>query len=152
MFTRIADQRHICRDTCNVYVLCSGREAVLVDFGSGDVLDHLAEIPDLGAEGFLARILPYQVVVAAGEVTLFEVEIRNPFPYTEEAIIRVVAPQGWEAEPAEQTAQINRVHQISFKLTPPHGLSIRRARLAVDLTIAGQRFGQQAEVLVTVLP
>jgi glyoxylase-like metal-dependent hydrolase (beta-lactamase superfamily II) len=29
------------RDTCNVYVLRSGREAVLVDFGSGDVLDHL---------------------------------------------------------------------------------------------------------------
>src|ERR671936_3081910 len=30
------------RDTCNVYVLRSGREAVLVDFGSGDVLDELA--------------------------------------------------------------------------------------------------------------
>ena len=30
------------RDTCNVYVLANGREAVLVDFGSGAVLDHLA--------------------------------------------------------------------------------------------------------------
>lgn len=30
------------RDTCNVYVLRSGRQAVLIDFGSGDVLDHLA--------------------------------------------------------------------------------------------------------------
>jgi glyoxylase-like metal-dependent hydrolase (beta-lactamase superfamily II) len=29
-------------DTCNVYVLRSGRDAVVVDFGSGDVLDHLA--------------------------------------------------------------------------------------------------------------
>ncbi len=29
------------RDTCNVYVLRSGRDAVLVDFGSGGVLDHL---------------------------------------------------------------------------------------------------------------
>src|SRR5919199_341322 len=28
-------------DTCNVYVLRSGREAVLVDFGSGAVLDEL---------------------------------------------------------------------------------------------------------------
>lgn len=35
------------RDTCNVYVLRAGREAVLVDFGSGAVLDHLA---DLGVE------------------------------------------------------------------------------------------------------
>jgi glyoxylase-like metal-dependent hydrolase (beta-lactamase superfamily II) len=32
------------RDTCNVYVLRSGREAVLVDFGDGDVLDHLDEL------------------------------------------------------------------------------------------------------------
>src|SRR4051794_41273919 len=32
------------RDTCNVYVLRSGREAVLVDFGSGLVLDRLAEL------------------------------------------------------------------------------------------------------------
>src|SRR5688572_22708387 len=44
MFTRIADSLYLFRDTCNVYVLCSGREAVLVDFGSGDVLGHLAEI------------------------------------------------------------------------------------------------------------
>ena len=44
MFTHINDQLYLFRDTCNVYVLCSRREAVLVDFGSGDVLDHLAEI------------------------------------------------------------------------------------------------------------
>jgi glyoxylase-like metal-dependent hydrolase (beta-lactamase superfamily II) len=31
-------------DTCNVYVLCSGGAAVLIDFGSGDVLDQLAAI------------------------------------------------------------------------------------------------------------
>src|SRR5687768_6175702 len=44
MFTQITDRLHIFHDTCNVYVLCSGREAILVDFGSGDVLDHLVEI------------------------------------------------------------------------------------------------------------
>jgi glyoxylase-like metal-dependent hydrolase (beta-lactamase superfamily II) len=32
------------RDTCNVYVLRSGREAVLVDFGSGSALDRLDEL------------------------------------------------------------------------------------------------------------
>ena len=32
------------RDTCNVYVLRSGREAVLVDFGSGAILDRLDEL------------------------------------------------------------------------------------------------------------
>ena len=35
------------RDTCNVYVLASGGDAVLVDFGSGAVLDHVG---DLGVE------------------------------------------------------------------------------------------------------
>jgi glyoxylase-like metal-dependent hydrolase (beta-lactamase superfamily II) len=32
------------RDTCNVYVLRSGREATLIDFGSGLVLDRLEEL------------------------------------------------------------------------------------------------------------
>jgi glyoxylase-like metal-dependent hydrolase (beta-lactamase superfamily II) len=32
------------RDTCNVYVLRSGRDAVLIDFGSGAVLDELAAL------------------------------------------------------------------------------------------------------------
>src|SRR5919201_5497223 len=33
------------RDTCNVYVLRAGARAILIDFGSGDVLD---ELPALG--------------------------------------------------------------------------------------------------------
>jgi hypothetical protein len=44
MLTRIADQLYLFRDTCNVYILCSGREAVLVDFGTGNVFDYLPEI------------------------------------------------------------------------------------------------------------
>src|SRR5919206_5181161 len=41
--------RDVCcvRDICNVYVLRAGAEAVLIDFGSGAVLDHL---DDLGVE------------------------------------------------------------------------------------------------------
>jgi glyoxylase-like metal-dependent hydrolase (beta-lactamase superfamily II) len=34
-------------DTCNVYVICSSDRAVLVDFGTGEVLDHL---PSLGVK------------------------------------------------------------------------------------------------------
>jgi len=36
----------LCRfdDCCNVYVLKHGRQAILIDFGSGRVLDHLSEI------------------------------------------------------------------------------------------------------------
>ena len=112
----------------------------------------LPEIPDLGAEGFIARIMPYQVNVFAGETIPFEVEVHNPFSHPEEVVVRVVAPRGWDVQPAVQTLQISGIHQFSFKATPPPGLAIRRARLAVDITVATQRFGQQAEALVTVLP
>jgi glyoxylase-like metal-dependent hydrolase (beta-lactamase superfamily II) len=49
--TRAADQVSelvegvaLVRDTCNVYVLRSGRDAVAIDFGSGSVLDCLDEL------------------------------------------------------------------------------------------------------------
>ena len=112
--------------------------------------EMMPEFPDLGAEGFLARISPYQATAAAGETIHFEVELRTPFPNQEEATIRIVVPQDWNVDPIEQTQQISGVHQLSFSVTPPAGLIVRRARLAVDLTVAGQRFGQQAEALVTV--
>ncbi|HEY3473461.1 MAG TPA: MBL fold metallo-hydrolase, partial [Anaerolineales bacterium] len=112
----------------------------------------LFETPDLGAEGFIARIVPYQMTARAGETMQIEVEVRNPFPQAEESIIRLVVPQGWDATPNIQILQISGMCQLSFNVTPPPSLAVRRARIAVDLTIAGQRFGQQAEALVTVIP
>ncbi|HWM02821.1 MAG TPA: MBL fold metallo-hydrolase [Actinophytocola sp.] len=42
--TRLADGVFQVRDTCNVYVLTRGRDAVLIDFGDGVVLDRLDEL------------------------------------------------------------------------------------------------------------
>jgi glyoxylase-like metal-dependent hydrolase (beta-lactamase superfamily II) len=106
---------------------------------------------DIATQSFIARILPYQVTIEAGATALFDVEIRNPFYRSKEAMIQVVAPQGWQVEGGSQTLQIAGTHRVSFKVTPPAGSTIRRARLGVDLTVAGQRFGQQAEALVTVV-
>ena len=111
----------------------------------------LPEAPDLGAEGFLARISLSQVTTLAGETVPFEVEIRNLFSHAQEAAIHVVVPQGWEVQPIERTLEITGIHHLSFQVTPPQGLAIRRDRIAVDLTVAGPRFGQQTEALVTVL-
>jgi len=112
----------------------------------------LPEAPDLGAEGFIARIVPYQVTALAGETICIDVEIRNPFPGSVEAIIHLIVPQGWQAEPNIHILEVfSGVHQFAFQVTSPSDLAVRRARLAVDLIIAGQRFGQQAEALVTVL-
>ncbi len=43
-FASISKDLYLFRDTCNVYVIRNGSEAVLIDFGSGHVLDHLNEI------------------------------------------------------------------------------------------------------------
>jgi glyoxylase-like metal-dependent hydrolase (beta-lactamase superfamily II) len=40
-------------DTCNVYALLDGDRALLIDGGSGDVLDHLAEIGAAGVDWVL---------------------------------------------------------------------------------------------------
>ena len=38
---RISEHVHLFADSCNVYVLTSGDAAIMIDFGTGDVLDHL---------------------------------------------------------------------------------------------------------------
>src|SRR4051794_32361522 len=40
---RITDNLLVHHDTCNIYLLVSGSEAVAIDFGAGTVLDHLAD-------------------------------------------------------------------------------------------------------------
>lgn len=44
MFQRIAKDIYAFKDCCNVYVLKDGEEAVLIDCGSGAILEHLSEI------------------------------------------------------------------------------------------------------------
>jgi glyoxylase-like metal-dependent hydrolase (beta-lactamase superfamily II) len=54
--TRLADGVYLFEDTCNVYVLVADRTAVLVDFGSGRVLDHLG---DFGADRVAAVLMTH---------------------------------------------------------------------------------------------
>jgi glyoxylase-like metal-dependent hydrolase (beta-lactamase superfamily II) len=42
--TQISSHLYVLRDTCNVYVLKDGNRALLIDFGSGHVLDLLGQI------------------------------------------------------------------------------------------------------------
>ena len=44
MLEKISDHLYLFRDTCNVYVVTDGSRALLVDFGSGRVLDHLGDV------------------------------------------------------------------------------------------------------------
>lgn len=41
---KISDNLFVFEDTCNVYVVRDGSRAVLIDFGSGKILDHLRDL------------------------------------------------------------------------------------------------------------
>jgi glyoxylase-like metal-dependent hydrolase (beta-lactamase superfamily II) len=102
-------------------------------------------------DAFAARIQPYQVTAAGGGRLQFQVDIHNPYPRPVVACLRPVVPPGWDL--AEREIEILIEGQatglIHFYVTPPPGLRVRRARLAVDVTIGDRKFGQQAEALVT---
>ncbi|MDQ3404907.1 MAG: MBL fold metallo-hydrolase [Actinomycetota bacterium] len=107
---------------------------------------------DFGAEGFGARIEPYRSVVRGGEPLALSVWVRNPFPAPGAVRVKLVVPEGWAADPPVTESFVDGRSDtvVAVTVTPPVGSRVRRARVAVDLTVAGTRFGQQAEALVTV--
>ncbi len=121
--------------------------------------DLLLDVPNLGTEGFLARITPYQSVAHWKEKVEFVAEVRNPYDKLVEGRVKMIVPPDWEivhidaARSMAGTAVVwmepLSVCRIKFCVEPPADFSARRARVAVDVTIDGQRFGQQAEALVS---
>jgi hypothetical protein len=127
--------------------------------------------PDLSRDDLLVRLYPYQAEILAGQPVEFAAQVRNPFSRRAERQLGLVAPAGWEVATAQddggtvcsETARGDRgpasarfsvpgrgQATVRFRVRPPQGVRVRRARIGVDLTIGGQRFGQQAEALVTV--
>src|SRR5262249_59644278 len=41
---KLSDNLYLFEDTCNVYIVRDGASCVLIDFGSGKVLDHLRDL------------------------------------------------------------------------------------------------------------
>ncbi|MEJ5198645.1 MAG: ATP-binding cassette domain-containing protein [Anaerolineae bacterium] len=127
------------------------------------------DIAGLDAGGFAAHITPYQATVRGGEPAEFVAEVHCASG--DEVTIEVVTPPGWkiadhprmEHECANDTGRDSRsgmadlrivshpVRAFRFTIIPPPTITIRRGRIAVDVTINGRRFGQQAEALVTVV-
>lgn len=105
----------------------------------------------LDAEGFVARLTPYQTEAEAGERLKYQVQVINPQDSAAEITIRPVVPEGWLALPAviRLGAEPGETVHAGFTVQPPEGLRLRRARVAVDIDIGGRRYGEQAEALVT---
>lgn len=107
---------------------------------------------DLGAEGVLARLEPYLTVMAPGQRRDFRVSLRNPFPETVPARLVPVALPGWAvSEELEIELPAAGEAEVTVQFTAPR-TSVRRARLAIDVTFGALRLGQHCEAIVDVRP
>jgi hypothetical protein len=107
---------------------------------------------DFGAEGFGARIEPYQSVTAPGEPVSLSVEVTNPFGSVQPVIVEMALPDGWKCDPPTHQIEVpgRSTGIMSFEVMPPDDGTSRRARVAADLTVGDRHFGQHAEALVDV--
>jgi glyoxylase-like metal-dependent hydrolase (beta-lactamase superfamily II) len=106
---------------------------------------------DFGAEGFGARIEPYNSVVPRGDVLVLDVTARNPFDRPAEATLRLVTPRGWEVSPETQEVSLESLGESTARFEVTIGnASAPRVVVAAELTVDDVAFGQQAEAIVTV--
>jgi glyoxylase-like metal-dependent hydrolase (beta-lactamase superfamily II) len=125
-------------------------------YAGEDLVDiHEALLPldelDLGADGVLARIVPYRVrALEGGEIPL-TVTVRNPHDSAAEAVVRPVVPAGWSVLPEVLSVglEAGEERELELLVTAPTE-KVRRARVAVDVTIGSLSLGQHAEALIDV--
>ncbi|WP_210506410.1 MBL fold metallo-hydrolase [Naasia sp. SYSU D00057] len=116
---------------------------------------HEALLPldelDLGADGVLARIVPYRARVGAGRELELTVTVRNPHRADAEARIAAVVPDGWSVlgEPDPVRLRAGEEREVPLRLSAGP-VPTRRARVAVDVTIGALRLGQHSEALIDV--
>lgn len=122
------------------------------------------QIQDWRQEGFVARLSPYQSTAKPGQEITLEAEISNLFNHAATASLRMVVPPGWkivdavlgedrlwfnEAGIIQIPLSANGITCLDIRLRASPSFFDRRARVAIDVTIDGRRFGQQAEALVS---
>jgi len=116
---------------------------------------HQALLPldelDLGADGVLARIVPYRSRVGAGRRLDMSVTVRNPHRESAEARLRPVVPGGWEVLVAPGTVLLapGEEREVAMSFAVP-SVPMRRARVAIDVTIGSLSLGQHSEALVDI--
>lgn len=104
---------------------------------------------DLGADGVLARVLPYRSAIAAGADYPMTVQVRNPHPRRARALMRMVLPVGWRASPdvSEFDLEAGAEREVAV-MVQTAGAPQSRVRIAIDLTVGDLQLGQHAEALV----
>jgi hypothetical protein len=95
-------------------------------------------------------MLPYQESVKINGSFILKITVKNPFKSKAEVSVSLILPEGFKGtDYFSKEAEENETVQFFTEISAPNEI-IRRARIACDLTIGGIKFGQQAEMLVTV--
>jgi glyoxylase-like metal-dependent hydrolase (beta-lactamase superfamily II) len=106
-------------DTVNVYLLRRDRAAILVDFGSGDVLDHLA---DYGVDRVTDVLLTHHHRdVTQGLARAHEAGIRIWAPPTERDLIERVDDH-WQGRPLDNVYDLREDRFSLLRGVPIHGV------------------------------
>ena len=100
-------------DTCHVYVIRTGQSAVLIDFGTGEVLDHLAEIDITHVTAVL--MTHYHRDQAQGLPCAIAANIPVWVPHTEQDLFARVDAH-WQARPVTRNYNMR---QDRFALLDP---------------------------------
>lgn len=108
---------------------------------------------NFGTGGQGAWIEPYQITVCAGKTFQLEATVINPFARSCEVSASLVLPAGWTAQPetVQMTLKGHGKGTALFEVTPS-SQPRRRARVALDVTAGGRKWGQLAEALITITP
>ena len=95
---------------------------------------------------------PYLSMVAPGAELALEVRVTNHGLRDEMANVRLVVPDGWEAEPFASTAEVapGGTAALPFTVRVPDTAAPGRRIVLADLTLGERRYGQRAEAIVDV--
>jgi glyoxylase-like metal-dependent hydrolase (beta-lactamase superfamily II) len=106
----------------------------------------------LGSDEYDVRISPYQSEIRSGETIQLQVEVTNPSLQDSLVEIKLALPHNWraESEVIELNLAAGMTGRHTFKVIPSNQ-PVRRARVAADMKVNGQRLGQLAEALITVI-
>ena len=96
---------------------------------------------------------PYLSTLGPGDTLALEVRVTNHGPVSEEARVALVAPAGWEVEPAMAVAAIapDASGALPFTVRVAPDAAPGRSIVLADLVLAERRYGQRAEAIVDVL-
>jgi hypothetical protein len=106
---------------------------------------------DLAADSMMVRVTPYRSIVQGSSSIVYTATVRNPHPQRTVATLTPVVPQGWRAVPDTITRSLAVGQEASVNFTVvTDDRVVRRARVAVEVTIGDLSLGQHVEALVDV--